>query len=218
MLNLKEQQFGRLTAIHEGSRSRTGRRRWYCRCTCGRTTLVHQSALRSGNTRSCGCAVGERIGALRRTHGETHRGANSPEYVTWTSMRHRCRNPRAHDYRHYGGRGITICERWDRFENFLADMGRKPSRAHTLERIDNDGLYSPSNCRWATIQEQACNRRSKHSLTFDGKTQSVLEWATELGMRPTTLYSRLDRGWDTARAIVAPVRHRSNQSLDRLLK
>lgn len=178
-LQLTSQRFGRLVAIRDvGGGAPNKSRLWRCRCECGTTVTVTSGHLRSGHTRSCGCLQRETIAATRRrlgppnvTHGFTRRGHQHPLYKTWGGMWQRCTNPRADSFEFYGGRGITVCERWRDFTLFVADMGAKPSPRHSLDRIDNDGHYScgrceqcqanrwPANVRWATPSEQARNAR-----------------------------------------------------------
>lgn len=129
----------------------------------------------------------------------------SIEYRAWARMKRRCLDPRTDGYHRYGGRGITVCPRWlNSFENFLADMGPRPTDQHSLDRVNNNGNYEPGNCRWATLDMQANNRRANRRLTHNGKSQGVSAWARELGCKPHTITMRLARGWPVALALSMP--------------
>jgi hypothetical protein len=134
-------------------------------------------------------------------------GKKSRTYQAWLSMKRRCYNARCPNYARWGGRGITVCDRWRQsFTNFLADMGRCPD-GYSLDRIDNDGNYEPSNCRWATREQQMRNNRRNRLLTHDGRTQCLAAWSKEVGIRFLTLYYRLKRGWSVAETLTKPVQH-----------
>jgi hypothetical protein len=158
------ERFGRLTVLAEaaplvqinGRRPRRAR----VRCICGSEKFVQFDKLKSGHTRSCGCLFREVRVVAHMRHGDSAKGRASPEYHAWRSMRRRCSNPRAPDWKNYGGRGIKVCERWDSYECFLADMGRKPSPKHSIDRINNDGNYEPENCRWATAEQRVKSKIS----------------------------------------------------------
>lgn len=145
------QQFGRWTVLGPSGRPT----HWQCRCECGTARIVFIGSLNSGISQSCGCLKRELSSARRLKHGLT----DTAEHVAWMQMRRRCESPTATQYAHYGGRGIQVCERWSEFKNFLADLGPRPSASHSLDRIDPEGHYEPSNCRWADREQQSQNRR-----------------------------------------------------------
>lgn len=151
--------FGRLTVIEMAERGPRGLAQWRCVCSCGTVKVVRSNNLIHGGTISCGCKRRE-TNSYGLVHGYCRRGNGAPEWFCWAAMVARCTQPRHAQWRHYGGRGITVCSRWlESFENFLADMGRRPGRGFSLDRIDNDRGYGPGNCRWTTAKVQARNNR-----------------------------------------------------------
>lgn len=196
-MDLLGQTFGRLTVVASAGSNTRGAALWHCRCACGGSTVTATGSLRDGNTTSCGCKGPE----TRRTHAMS----KTPEYVAWVQARQRCRNPKWPAFHRYGGRGITVCERWrDSFEAFFADMGPRPSPAHSLDRIDNDGHYEPGNCRWSTVRAQNFNRGTNRIIEHDGERLPLGLWAERAGINKSTLYYRLRRGVPMREAL-APV-------------
>jgi len=151
------------------------------RCECGTIKTIANSQLKTGKIKSCGCFLAVAIGQRARTHGLSV-GEWVDEYSAWNNMHERCYNPENSQYDRYGGRGITVCERWHLVQNFVADMGHKPSREYTLDRINNAIGYSPENCRWADKKTQAVNRRTTKIFTVDGVAKCIKDWAREWGV------------------------------------
>lgn len=181
--------FGRLTIIGRDGHIH-GSAAWLCQCECGNTTRARSSSLVRGEIVSCGCRRKEAMN--RRTHGMKR----TPEWKTWDSAKQRTTNPNHKSYAIYGGRGISMCERWrGSFEAFLQDMGPRPSMKHSLDRYpDQNGNYEPGNCRWATWTEQANNRRNNTLITIDGETKTLPEWARSAEITQTCLFQRLKNG------------------------
>jgi hypothetical protein len=197
--------FGRLTVAAAAGKNSLRKRLWLVRCECGETLTVVGSHLVNGNTRSCGCLHNDEL--------TKHGMCRHPLYGLWLSMRRRCMSVTSDSYAYYGGRGITICDRWSDFSNFVADMSPRPSPEHTIDRMDNDGPYSPENCRWATKSEQAANTRVCKPITFEGRTLTASEWGRERGLIERTILRRLQEGWTVEQALQPPIpRGRRRQS------
>ena len=193
--------FGWLTVESRASNGQRGQARWNCRCRCGKLTVVDGGELRRGSSQSCGCMRREASGVFLPTHGQH----GTPEHTAWCRMRDRCINPKASNYKNYGGRGIAVCERWlHSFENFLADMGKKPSLAHSLDRIDPDGNYEPMNCRWGTPEQQAQNRTNAVWIEWQGERLCRTEWSRRTGLTAASIAARLARGWLVEDALSTP--------------
>lgn len=178
---------------------------WWCKCVCGTVKSIREHQLKYGKAKSCGCRRWEMISKSNTTHGMKH----TVEYNAWKEMKQRCDNPKMHAYHSYGGRGITVCERWSHsFENFLQDVGRKPSHLHSIDRINNDGNYEPGNVRWATKKEQGRNRRSNTHIEHNGQSLCVSEWCEVYGLHTNTFLNRLNRGWSIERSLTTSPRTR----------
>lgn len=199
--DIEGQRYGRLVVIgHLGVVK--GNRHWLCQCDCGELRSTQISALKSGKTQSCGCMAREMTSERSVTHGMTM----SPEFNVWCSMKKRCNNPSHKSYKDYGGRGIRVCERWlNSFENFLSDVGERPSPKHSLDRFpDQNGNYEPDNVRWATIKEQQRNRRSNTLLTFNGVTLTIIEWSERTGLSKGCISMRIGYGWSVDKILTKP--------------
>lgn len=207
-------RFGRLTIVGDGASPIDGRgkrqRTAICSCDCGKEADIYVGNLRSGAVQSCGCLQAELLAARATKHGDTRGARWSREYQCWAGMIQRCTNPNTKAFPGYGGRGISVCDEWRAsFEQFLADMGRKPTIHHSIERIDNDGGYEPRNCRWADKRSQMRNRRSTRTINWQGREVCLQDAAEEAGLPQSTLFNRLRLGWSVERAMTTPKRHRS---------
>lgn len=199
-------QFDRLTVVSAApSRDKKRSKYWLCRCACGREITIRHDHLTGKRIVSCGCVRDEKIASVNASHGHTRGYRISVEFRTWAGMIQRCSNPNNPSFPKYGGRGISVCDRWRKFDNFLADMGPRP-RGRSIDRIDVNGPYSPQNCRWATPRQQNRNKRNNVNLTFDGRTMCAAEWAAEVGINAPLLRRRIQKGWPTERALVTAPR------------
>lgn len=196
-------KFGRWTATGMEKIDDRNFRYLECICACGVTKFVHRTSLRAGLSTSCGCRRSEVSRGLHITHGETRSGQRSSTYRIWGGVKERCLNKSSHAFPRYGGRGIELCDRWRDYALFLHDMGECPP-GRSLERINNDGGYEPSNCRWATSKEQSLNTRRNHLVPVGMYGVFPLSEACEmLGRNYKAVHSRIKRGWTVERALAA---------------
>jgi len=194
-IDITGRRFGRLVALGQVLRRPA---RWLCECDCGNESIVSYGHLTETHKpiKSCGCITKDRL----TVHGLTaHK-----DYGIWKAMRQRCNNHRYPRYSDYGGRGITICASWDDFAVFIHDMGDRPTPKHSIERRNNDGNYSPENCKWATLTEQARNTRRSRILTLNGVSMTVPEWAEKLGVNKGSIHSRIKYGWPEHKILTKP--------------
>lgn len=197
MIDLIGRRFGRLTVIAIAPKTGSSRSiRWNCKCDCGNEHSSVSYSLLNGVTKEClSCAPKTRV-----KHGKYR----SPEYIAWTSMKQRCSNEKNPAFRDYGGRGIIVCDRWrDSFEAFLGDMGERPSDSHSIDRIDNNGNYEPSNCRWTTSEVQQNNRRDNQFVECDGIKVTVTQLARRFGKDPQRIFDVIRKGVSAQEAALA---------------
>lgn len=194
-------RFGRLVVVGVAP-SVNGCRMWKCECLCGKETVKRGPDLSFGHTNSCGCLAVELTIKRSTTHGMTL----TPEYMAWRAMHGRCYNPSVESYKRYGARGITVCERWKKFEAFFEDMGPR-SNENPSGRKDNNGNYEPTNCEWADKFAQANNRSDNHPVSIEGKSLTITQWARISGLKWDTIAWRIRKGWDAKMAVFKPARN-----------
>ena len=184
--NIQGQQFGRLTVLQRSYEKRDGVR-WLCRCECGQNIITSSKVLLNGSTKSCGCLRNEKAAARQTTHGLTSNGRHAREFRSWVHARERCYNTNNKNYALYGGRGITICDRWrNSFAAFLEDMGAS-GPGLTLDRKDSNGNYEPGNCRWATQKQQCRNRRNSVRVIWQNEKLQICDLADRLSLKSERL-------------------------------
>lgn len=188
-------RFGRLVGVQLLQRDETTENNhlWRFRCDCGAEKDARIKLVRSGNTTSCGCAFRDVMVERNTTHGLSR----NPAYKIWKGMKARCNTPTNTDYASYGGRGIRVCERWSEFPNFLADMGERPE-GHSIDRIDVNGHYEPSNCRWSPPVEQANNKRTSRLIEIGGEIRTLQQWSDHHGIGRSLVAWRMRQGWPIA--------------------
>ena len=201
VIDLTGQKFGRLTVKGRlENRDKNGRVVWRLLCDCGNEVVFDAGRFKYGNTASCGCLRKELVGDDHRTHGLS----KTPIYNCWLSIKKRCYNEQNQDYHLYGGRGIRVCDRWMKFENFYADMGERPE-GMSIDRIDYNGDYTPENCRWATATQQARNKRNTKVVEYGGITKPIRDFCDELSLNASTVMTRLNQQhWTVDRALSTP--------------
>lgn len=202
LIDMTGKRFGRLVAVRRVANGACGKAAWECKCDCGCVIIALAGNLSSATTQSCGCLKREQ----QTRHGHARKRNASAEYRAWHNIRSRCSNQRSKDWPRYGGRGIRVCARWDEsFEAFLADMGGRPSRSHSLDRINNDGDYEPGNCRWSLPLEQGRNRHNNRIYELNGVALIESEWCRRLGLKsPSAISGRIKTGWTLAQALATP--------------
>jgi len=197
--NLTGKVFGKLTVIEQSSvKIQPHGRTWLCSCRCGGEIIVRTGDLMSGHTSGCSLCKYETV--------TKHGLSRSKEYITWIHIQNRCKAT-VRESKYYHSRGIKVCDRWkNSFELFLSDMGYAPSKNHSIDRIDVNGNYEPSNCRWATSQEQQNNKTTTIRLSLNGQTKTFKEWLVITGLPRSTMYNRLLRGWSIEDILTKPTK------------
>jgi hypothetical protein len=185
--DISGQKFNFLTAV-KFEYSKSNRHFWLFKCDCGNEKTIGKTYVLTGHTKSCGCWKLQN----NRTIGITHNKSNTREFKIWLGIKKRCLNKNCYAYESYGGRGIKVCDRWvNSFENFLEDIGNCPTNKHSIDRIDNNGNYEPSNCRWATREEQNNNNRSNRLIDFEGSQHTLAQLCKKLNLKYHLIYDRL---------------------------
>lgn len=201
--DLSGQRFGRLVVVRLW-KTGNGKANWLCRCDCGMGKITLGTSLKSGTTKSCGCLQVD----VQRKKQTKHGSWGTPTYISWSKMLNRCRSQSNDAWGHYGGRGISVCERWNDFQSFLADMGERPSLKYSIERIDNSKGYEPANCRWATQKEQLNNTRRNVRIEFNGQSLTLMQWCEAVGLAYSTARKRRRLGWSFERILAEPAQRK----------
>lgn len=201
--DLTGKTFGLLTVINRAENDINSKSMWCCKCDCGNEKIISGNSLSRGNSTSCGCFKLK----LHTTHGMS----KSNIYKVFTGMLQRCNNKKHKNYKDYGARGISVCKDWLTFESFYKWSMENGYRENiTLDRVDNNGNYSPSNCKWVTMAQQSLNKRSSFYITFNGKTQTLKEWCNELNIPYPQIYTRIAvKGWTCERAFLTKFKYKS---------
>ena len=201
-INIKGERFGKLVALEFMPKTEKRRSCWLCLCDCGKECYRNVTELRIGRTKSCGCLRKKVTSEKFRKHGQT----GTRLYQTWINMKGRCYNEKNHSYEDYGGRGITVCEKWrydfQTFEDWALKNGYEESL--TIDRVDVNGNYEPENCRWANYEQQARNTRTAVMITVNKSTRHLLEWCEITGADYDTVYGRIRHGWEEVEALITP--------------
>lgn len=201
-IDITGQKFGKLQVLSYSHTGKDKRPYWNCICDCGKIKVANGKSLRNGDVRSCGCFNIESIIKRQTTHGKR----KIKEYNVWEKMKSRCYCEKDKRYKHYGGRGIIVCDEWkNSFENFINDMGLRPNVNYSIDRIDNNGNYCKENCRWATRLEQANNKSNSRLLTYNGLSLTTRQWSEKLNINYKTLNSRISKKWTIERALNTPI-------------
>lgn len=200
-IDMKSKRFGKFTVLAIASKNKSGDLTWLCKCDCGNEKVIVGTCLRNGSSKSCGCLCKEKNRKIQTKHGKR----KTRIYGIWAGMKQRCLNPSNQKYKNYGGRGIEICNRWMNFENFYKDMGDPPID-YSIDRIDNDGNYEPSNCKWSTNIEQSNNTTTNRVIEFYGLKLTIAQWSRMINISARTLRARLfEHNWSIQKALTTPV-------------
>lgn len=217
--DLTGQVFGELTVLRHVGITKDRRALWESRCSCGKIKVCPSKLLIDGHTKSCGCKTSEWLANGKRTHGYASRTGAAPEYTAYMAMKTRCLNPNSTRFDYWGGRGVKICQRWlDSFENFLEDMGPKPSPFHTLDRLDSSKDYEPGNCQWLEKDNHARkslkdqHERQRRYIVYNGERRTTKDWAERQGLTISTLDQRVRAGWDVHRMLTTPRQERKKKN------
>jgi hypothetical protein len=205
-------KYYRWTIIKE-TQKMEDKRCFVCKCDCGTVSTIRLSTLRQGKSKSCGCLAREKASELGKKafrHGKCH----TRIYQIWADIKQRCMNPKIVGYKNYGGRGISVCTEWFNFDSFYKwSVLSGYKKELTIERIDNNGNYEPSNCTWIPASKQIRNQRRSHRITYNDRTQILTEWAKEVGLKKNTLVSRFRNGWSTEKALTTPMQEKFSHAI-----